>query len=122
MREYAQTAAVSVDPTPTIYPSVAFYDPISYHQGSVWPLLTGWLAVAEYRAGQPLAGEAALRCIGPMNGAARPSPPMPARRRRVSIDRPCGTGHRQETGNQAALGLPRCLPSRISSSSSKRAR
>jgi hypothetical protein len=32
------------------------YDPISYHQGSVWPLFTGWAAVAEYRAGHPLAG------------------------------------------------------------------
>ena len=95
---FSHNADGSVDPTPTIYPSVAFwdgslrladagamlgrwassefstdwgardvgdrvsfYDPISYHQGSVWPLFTGWLAVAEYRAGQPLAGEAALR-------------------------------------------------------------
>ena len=33
-----------------------FYDPISYHQGSVWPLFTGWVAMAEYRTGQPLAG------------------------------------------------------------------
>jgi hypothetical protein len=32
------------------------YDPISYHQGSVWPLFTGWAALAEYRGGQPLAG------------------------------------------------------------------
>ncbi len=32
------------------------YDPISYHQGSVWPLFTGWESVAEYRAGHPLAG------------------------------------------------------------------
>jgi hypothetical protein len=32
------------------------YDPISYHQGSVWPLFTGWAALAEYRAGRPLAG------------------------------------------------------------------
>lgn len=32
------------------------YDPISYHQGSVWPLFTGWVALAEYRAGRPLAG------------------------------------------------------------------
>jgi len=32
------------------------YDPISYHQGSVWPLFTGWAALAEYRAGHPLAG------------------------------------------------------------------
>src|SRR5262249_31056724 len=29
---------------------------MSYHQGSVWPLFTGWAALAEYRAGQPLAG------------------------------------------------------------------
>jgi glycogen debranching enzyme len=34
------------------------YDPISYHQGSVWPLFTGWMALAEYRAGHPLAGYA----------------------------------------------------------------
>ena len=32
------------------------FDSMSYHQGSVWPLFTGWEAVAEYRAGQPLAG------------------------------------------------------------------
>jgi len=39
---------------------VSFYDPISYHQGSVWPLFTGWAAVAEYRSGHPLAGYAAM--------------------------------------------------------------
>jgi hypothetical protein len=33
-----------------------FYDGMSYHQGSVWPLFTGWAALAEYRANQPLAG------------------------------------------------------------------
>ena len=32
------------------------YDGLSYHQGSVWPLFTGWAALAEYRGGQPLAG------------------------------------------------------------------
>lgn len=37
-----------------------FYDPISYHQGSVWPLFTGWASVAEYRAGRALAGYAHL--------------------------------------------------------------
>jgi hypothetical protein len=35
---------------------VSFYDPISYHQGSMWPLFTGWVSVAEYRARHPLAG------------------------------------------------------------------
>jgi glycogen debranching enzyme len=37
------------------------YDPISYHQGSVWPLFTGWTALAEYRAGRDLSGYAHLR-------------------------------------------------------------
>jgi glycogen debranching enzyme len=32
------------------------YDGMSYHQGSVWPLFTGWAALAEYRGGQPDAG------------------------------------------------------------------
>lgn len=35
---------------------VSFYDPISYHQGTVWPLFTGWVSVAEYRTGQSLSG------------------------------------------------------------------
>lgn len=34
----------------------SFYDPISYHQGSVWPLFTGWASVAEYRTGHALSG------------------------------------------------------------------
>jgi len=34
----------------------AVYDPISYHQGSVWPLFTGWASLAEYRSGRDLAG------------------------------------------------------------------
>ncbi|MGI8992634.1 MAG: amylo-alpha-1,6-glucosidase [Bryobacteraceae bacterium] len=36
------------------------YDPISYHQGSVWPLYTGWTALAEYRSGRSLSGYAHL--------------------------------------------------------------
>ncbi|HZZ38483.1 MAG TPA: hypothetical protein VFE06_05070 [Acidobacteriaceae bacterium] len=39
---------------------VSFYDPISYHTGTVWPLFTGWVSLAEYRAGHPLAGYAHL--------------------------------------------------------------
>ncbi|MBV8865972.1 MAG: glycogen debranching protein [Acidobacteriaceae bacterium] len=38
----------------------AFYDPISYHQGSIWPLFTGWVSLAEYRAGRSLSGYAHL--------------------------------------------------------------
>lgn len=37
-----------------------FYDPISYHQGSIWPLFTGWVSLAEYRAGRPLSAWAHL--------------------------------------------------------------
>ena len=37
-----------------------FYDPISYHQGSVWPLFTGWTSIAEYRTGRSLSGYAHL--------------------------------------------------------------
>jgi hypothetical protein len=37
-----------------------FYDPMSYHQGTVWPLFNGWVSVAEYRAGHPLSGYAHL--------------------------------------------------------------
>jgi hypothetical protein len=36
------------------------YDPISYHQGSVWPLFTGWASLAEYRTGRDLSGYAHL--------------------------------------------------------------
>jgi len=36
------------------------FDPISYHQGSVWPLFTGWASIAEYRAGSALSGYAHL--------------------------------------------------------------
>jgi glycogen debranching enzyme len=32
------------------------FDPLSYHQGSVWPLFTGWVSLAEFHAGRPLAG------------------------------------------------------------------
>ncbi len=37
-----------------------FYDPISYHQGSIWPLFTGWVSLTEYRAGRDLSGYAHL--------------------------------------------------------------
>ena len=94
---FSFNGADAVDPTATIFPSVAwwdgdyaldhdqamlsrwaseefstdwgtrllsdqisFYDPISYHQGSVWPLFTGWVSVAEYRAGRSLSGYAHL--------------------------------------------------------------
>lgn len=34
----------------------SLFDPLSYHQGTVWPVFTGWVSMAEYRAGHPLAG------------------------------------------------------------------
>ena len=41
--------------------SSSVYDPISYHQGSVWPLFTGWAALADYRSNHPLSGYEHLR-------------------------------------------------------------
>jgi hypothetical protein len=32
------------------------YDPLSYHNGSVWPLFTGWASMAAYRHGRPHVG------------------------------------------------------------------
>jgi glycogen debranching enzyme len=46
--------------TRDISDQTSFYDPISYHQGSIWPLFTGWVSLAEYRAGRPLSGYAHL--------------------------------------------------------------
>ncbi len=46
-----------------------FYDSMSYHQGSVWPLFTGWAALAEYRGGQPLAGYQMLTENANLTGA-----------------------------------------------------
>jgi glycogen debranching enzyme len=40
--------------------TASVFDPISYHQGSVWPLFTGWASLAQYRTDRPLAGYAAL--------------------------------------------------------------
>ncbi len=37
-----------------------YYDPISYHQGTVWPLFTGWVALSEYRNGRSISGYAHL--------------------------------------------------------------
>jgi glycogen debranching enzyme len=42
--------------TRDLSPTVSFYDPISYHQGSVWPLFTGWISLSEYRSGRTLSG------------------------------------------------------------------
>lgn len=46
--------------TRDLSPGVSFYDPISYHQGSVWPLFTGWVSLSEYRNGRSLSGYAHL--------------------------------------------------------------
>lgn len=36
------------------------YDPLSYHNGSVWPLFTGWASMGAYSYGRPHAGYQAL--------------------------------------------------------------
>lgn len=46
--------------TRDLSPAVSFYDPISYHQGTVWPLYTGWVSVSEYRNHRSLSAYAHL--------------------------------------------------------------
>jgi glycogen debranching enzyme len=46
--------------TRDLSPTVSFFDPISYHQGTVWPLYTGWVALSEYRNRRSLSGYAHL--------------------------------------------------------------
>jgi hypothetical protein len=46
--------------TRSVSTDAAIYDPISYHHGSVWPLYTGWLAMADYRTGRNLQAYANL--------------------------------------------------------------
>ena len=36
------------------------YDPLSYHNGSVWPLFTGWASMGAYQYGRPHVGAQAL--------------------------------------------------------------
>ena len=56
MRRWASSEFSTDWGTRILSDRVSFYDPVSYHQGSVWPLFTGWVSLAEYRAGRPLAG------------------------------------------------------------------
>ena len=40
------------------------YDPLHYNNGTVWPFVTGFLALAEYRYHNPYAGSAQLAAVG----------------------------------------------------------
>ena len=51
MRNWAGSEFSTDWGTRIVSDQTSFYDPISYHQGTVWPLFTGWVSVAEYRAG-----------------------------------------------------------------------
>jgi hypothetical protein len=45
------------------------YDPLSYHNGSVWPLFTGWVSLGAYRYGRPHVGYQALMANASLTGA-----------------------------------------------------
>ena len=40
------------------------YDPLHYNNGTVWPFVTGFLSLAEYRYHNPYAGRAQLEAVG----------------------------------------------------------
>ncbi len=57
MLEHIASAALATDWGARLLSNrSALYDPLSYHHGSVWPLFTGWAAMACYRYRRPLAG------------------------------------------------------------------
>ncbi|MGH7693987.1 MAG: MGH1-like glycoside hydrolase domain-containing protein, partial [Gemmatimonadaceae bacterium] len=43
--------------------SSALFDPLHYNNGAVWPFVTGWVALAQYRYGNPSAAYFALSAI-----------------------------------------------------------
>ena len=43
--------------------SSTLFDPLHYNNGAVWPFVTGWVALAQYRYGNPHAGFFALSAI-----------------------------------------------------------
>ena len=43
--------------------SSKLFDPLHYNNGAVWPFVTGWVSLAEYRYHNPLAGKFALDAI-----------------------------------------------------------
>ena len=49
--EYTSDWGVRIAPT-----SSPYYHPAGYHSGSVWPLFTGWVSLAEYKQNRPVQG------------------------------------------------------------------
>jgi len=48
----------------TLASESGLYDPLHYNNGTVWPFVTGFLSLAEYRYHNPYAGRAQLDAIG----------------------------------------------------------
>ena len=48
----------------TLASESGLYDPLHYNNGTVWPFVTGFLALAEYRYHNPYAGRAQLEAVG----------------------------------------------------------
>jgi hypothetical protein len=58
-------AAISTDwGGRTLSSESPLYDPLHYNNGTVWPFVTGFLALAEYRYHNPYAGHAQLDAVG----------------------------------------------------------
>ena len=64
MAEALARAAVSTDwGARTLASESGLYDPLHYNNGTVWPFVTGFLSLAEYRYHNPYAGGAALDAV-----------------------------------------------------------
>ena len=44
----------------------ALYDPMHYNNGAIWPFVTGFVALAQYRYGRPYAGFPLIHALGQM--------------------------------------------------------
>ncbi len=61
LRAWSSSAMATDWGTRAVATTSRAYDANSYHQGTVWPLFTGWTSLAHYRSGEPMAGYADLR-------------------------------------------------------------
>jgi len=65
MAEALARATISTDwGGRTLASESGLYDPLHYNNGTVWPFVTGFLALAEYRYHNPYAGGAQLDAVG----------------------------------------------------------
>src|SRR5262249_55573750 len=80
------------------------YDPLSYHYGSVWPLFTGWVAMAAYQHGRPHVGYHALMANALLTEAGAPG--SITELISGAFDTPFGRSSHHQIWSQAMVAAP----------------